>query len=305
VEHGSGSEEDLPAVKSDRFKALVERKRQERLAREAAEEARKAERRAEQEKLASELEQLASDEGNVSDITDDEAGRKLTQDARPTRKASKRAIEEMSRETQRMARNMQLAHEAKTRKKISKHSLFERFNYRPAGETAPPATSSSRPATPPTDAEMKDAETPPSSPPMAPKDLSKETVEGTETTAEIVDNDDSPSVETLLTTKIDKGKGKEVLPQVSDKPALQPKRQVRVKFPQPMVNHVTIDPFRVEDILGRERDSVERTDRFATGERRVRRFRFRQRPLASHLDGRVDGRVDGRDPVQKGAGDFH
>lgn len=243
AEHRSDSDEDVPALKSDRFKALVERKKQERLAREAAEEARKAEQRAEREKLASELEQLVSDEGNVSDITDDEAGRKLTQGARPTRKASKRAVEEMSRETQRMARNMQLAHEAKTRKKISKNSLFERFNYRPAGEAAHPATSSSRPATPPTDAEMKDAETPPSSPPVAPEDLPKN-VEGAATGPQMDDADEAPSVEALvsaLTTQIDKGKGKEAMPQNLDEATSKPKRQVRVKFPQLMVNHVTID----------------------------------------------------------------
>jgi mediator of replication checkpoint protein 1 len=50
VQNNSASEDDLPSLKSDRFKALVERKRQERLAREAEEEARKTERRAQQEK---------------------------------------------------------------------------------------------------------------------------------------------------------------------------------------------------------------------------------------------------------------
>ncbi|KAK2592682.1 hypothetical protein QQS21_009612 [Conoideocrella luteorostrata] len=162
------SDNDLPALKSDRFKALVQRKRQERLAREAAEEARKAERLAQQEKLASELEQLVSDEDDGG-ITDDEGGRRLTQEARPTRKAGRKAIEEMNRETQRLARSMQLAHEAKTRKKISKASLFERFNYRPAGginEEQQQTNSSSRPNTPRSDVEMDDVDTPPSSPPL-------------------------------------------------------------------------------------------------------------------------------------------
>ncbi|KAG5979100.1 hypothetical protein E4U55_005564 [Claviceps digitariae] len=165
------SDNDLPALKSDRFKMLVERKRQERLAREAAEEARKAEQWAQQEKLTSEMDQLASDDGDDGGITDDEGGRRLTQGVRPTRKASRKAIEEMNRETQRMARNMQLAHEAKTKKKISKQSLFQRFNYKPAGHVEPepePRThSSSRPTTPHSDVEMNanDAATPPSSPP--------------------------------------------------------------------------------------------------------------------------------------------
>ncbi|KAG6003395.1 hypothetical protein E4U21_002070 [Claviceps maximensis] len=165
------SDDDLPALKSDRFKILVERKRQERLAREAAEESRKAERRAQQDKLTSELDQLASDDGDSGGITDDEGGRRLTQEARPTRKASRKAIEEMNRETQRMARNMQLAHEAKTKKKISKQSLFQRFNYKPAGyvEPEPQTHSSSRPTTPHSDIvemNVKDAATPPSSPPV-------------------------------------------------------------------------------------------------------------------------------------------
>ncbi|KAG5996949.1 hypothetical protein E4U54_002467 [Claviceps lovelessii] len=169
MDDNEDSDNDLPALKSDRFKMLVERKRQERLAREAAEEARKAEQRARQEKLASEMEQLASDDSDGDGITDDEAGRRLTQEARPTRKASRKAIEEMNRETQRLARNMQLAHEAKTKKRISKQSLFQRFNYKPAGHVEPePRThSSSRPSTPHSDAEMNvnDAATPPSSPP--------------------------------------------------------------------------------------------------------------------------------------------
>jgi mediator of replication checkpoint protein 1 len=102
----------------------------------------------------------------VVEYSDDDGGRKLTQQARPTRKASKKALEEMHRETQRMSRNMQLAHEARTKKKITKSDLFARFNYKPAGfveneivEQARPTSSSSVPRT---DTEMKD--TPPTSP---------------------------------------------------------------------------------------------------------------------------------------------
>ncbi|KAG6184242.1 hypothetical protein E4U36_002122 [Claviceps purpurea] len=168
IDESDDSDNDLPALKSDRFQLLVERKRQERLAREAAEEARKAERWAQQEKLNSEMELIASDDGEIG-ITDDEGGRRLTQQARPTRKASKKAIEEMNRETQRMTRNMQLAPEIKTKTKISKSSLFQRFNYKPTGYIEPEPElrthSSSRPTTPHSDIEMNDAGTPPSSPP--------------------------------------------------------------------------------------------------------------------------------------------
>lgn len=222
----SDTENELPLTKSDRFKALVERKRQERLAREAAEETEREERLARQEQLASEMDQFDSDGQHASD---EEGGRRLTQEVRPTRKASKKAIEEMNRETQRIARNMQLAHEAKTRKKISKATLFEKFNFKPAGQTpaaaAAPQNSSSRPSTPNrSDVEMGDAETPPTSPPSASKSK-EQTVpavaqqEG-QTTAMDVDPIAAPTAQ-------DKGKGVTVAEQEQTK---EPRR-VRVRLP--------------------------------------------------------------------------
>lgn len=232
----SDSEQDLPALKSDRFQALVEQKRQERLAREAFEEARKAEQRACQEKLASELEQLDSDDGAGSGITDDEGGRRLTQKARPRRKASKKAVEEMNRETQRMARNMQLAHEAKTRKRISKASLFERFNFRAAtgAHSEPNMHSSSRPTTPRSDAEIKDADTPPSSPPGATEndqELPKLQID-----AQNAADDELPSLDEVMdlaTRSPPKDKGKALAANVeetSQEPP-KPRRRVRVRLP--------------------------------------------------------------------------
>jgi mediator of replication checkpoint protein 1 len=234
--NSDSDEDDLPSLKSDRFKALVERKRQERLAREAAEEAKREERRAQQEKLSSEMGELDSADDNVSDITDDDGGRKLTQDgARPSRKASRKAVEEMNRETQRMARSMQLAHDAKTRKKISKNSLFERFNFRPAGEPQeqlpPQPQSSSRPTTPQSDIEMGDAETPPTSPPSTKKQAEAAPV------PEVAEDDceDLPTLDAISTSptvpKVDKGKGKAV-DVLQEAPAdTKTKRRVRVKFP--------------------------------------------------------------------------
>ncbi|KAM0429345.1 hypothetical protein ACHAPT_006563 [Fusarium lateritium] len=232
----SDSEDDMPALKSDRFKELVERKRQQRLAAEAAEEAKRAERAARQEQLAQELEQMVSDD-NDSGITDDEGGRRLTQTDRPkARKASRKAIEEMNRETQRMARNMQLAHEAKTRKKITKNSLFERFNYRPAGETGPKIVSSSRGATPHSDVEMQDAETPPSSPPVA-KQPAKPVAEDDDEDMELPTLDGLPASAKL---KLDKGKGKAI--DIPDRQSAQkPRRQVRVKLPPATVNVTMLD----------------------------------------------------------------
>lgn len=246
------SDNDLPALKSDRFKALVERKRQERLAREAAEEARKAERRAQQEKLASELEELVSDD-EVDGITDDEGGRRLTQEARPTRKASRKAIEEMNRETQRMARSMQLAHEAKTKKKISKASLFERFNYKPAGgveANMPAANSSSRPTTPQSDVEMGDADTPPSSPPVD-KQEDKSTTE----TATLADATRINELEVMAHPEVAKDVALKTTEETS-KP-LNTKRRVRVRLPVVPTNMASLDSDEELQVTTTAKDKLE------------------------------------------------
>ena len=162
----SSSDDELPAnpTANARFLALVEKKRQERLAKEAEIQQLKGEKAAERARLSKHHSKILEDD--VVEYSDDDGGRKLTRQARPTRKASKKALEEMHRETQRMSRNMQLAHEARTKKKITKSDLFARFNYKPACfvenevvELARPTSSSSAPRT---DTEMKD--TPPTSP---------------------------------------------------------------------------------------------------------------------------------------------
>ncbi|RSL46428.1 hypothetical protein BHE90_015333 [Fusarium euwallaceae] len=235
--HTDSDSEGPSLTSKERLKALAERKARENRAREAAEEERKAERLARQEELAQELEKMASDD-NDSGITDDEGGRRLTQSDRPKiRKASKKAIEEMNRETQRMARNMQLTHEAKTRKKITKNSLFERFNYRPAGAPEHKIASSSRGPTPHSDVEMQDAETPPSSPPQAKQPA--------EPVAQEVDEDMGlPSLDNLAESaklKLDKGKGKAIDIPDRQQPAKKPRRQVRVKLPPARVNVTMLD----------------------------------------------------------------
>ncbi|KAL3608128.1 hypothetical protein FPOAC2_03121 [Fusarium poae] len=235
--NNSDSDEDLPSIKSDRMAALLERQRQKKSAEESAKEAERAEKRAKQEKLAQDIEQMASDDDD-SGITDDEGGIRLTQTGRPSaRKASKKAIEEMNRETQRMSRNMQLKHQAKTRKKISKSSLFERFNFRPAGGTDSKVASSSRGPTPHSDVEMNDADTPPSSPPV-----SKETVQPTEPVAQD-DEFDLPTIDELAETtkpKLNKGKGKAIETTTEHaQPTQKPKRQFRVKLP-PVRANVTL-----------------------------------------------------------------
>ncbi|RYO73992.1 hypothetical protein DL766_008400 [Monosporascus sp. MC13-8B] len=248
----SDTEDELPAnlAKSDRFKALVARKREERLAKEA-EEARKQRERAQ--RIAETMPANSDiDDDDISDITDDDEGRRLTQGtSRPARKASKKALEEMNRETQRLSRSLQLAHEAKTKKKISKASLFERFNFRVEGVAAEhkPA-SSSRPSTPvsaqQTDVEVGDVGTPPSSPPLpsAPKSASTAPAgvqSGLETTRED-EGDELLDIAAALvqTTKEEKDKGKAVASPAQPAEA-KTKRQVRVKFPPMQANLVTID----------------------------------------------------------------
>ncbi|KZF19051.1 hypothetical protein L228DRAFT_264165 [Xylona heveae TC161] len=234
----SGSDSDLPDEPQNnaRLLALVARKREER----AAKEAEAARAREEREARLKEAQQL--DSGSESG-SDKETGRRLTQQARPTRKASKKALEDMHRETQRMSRNMQLAHEARTKKKITKESLFARFNFRgnPASSTTPTeeaqnkgsisdnaATTSGSSSAPTSDVEhAAGKDTPPTSP-ILPENSSaeKDNTEGksleTVDSAPSIANDiagtndenedrDGPTLEDLLSQpirKIDKGKGK-------------------------------------------------------------------------------------------------
>ncbi|KAL1901868.1 hypothetical protein Sste5346_001572 [Sporothrix stenoceras] len=254
-----------------RFQALVARKQKEARAREEAEERKREARMAamadnsdndddddvamggldEDDDILMRDAEGADD--NPSDITDDEGGRQLTQNmagARPERKASKKALEEMHRETQRMARNLQLTHEAKTRKKVTKASLFERFNFHPTGAAAAAAapvakepTSSSRPTSPVspnnnTDTEMRAvADTPPSSPPVpvvpdALFDKTKETAVATTTTLESAD-----------LPRLDKGKGNAVETTVvaDEQPKTEVKRNIRLRMPMVQTNLVMID----------------------------------------------------------------
>lgn len=128
----SGS--DLPAEPQHnaKLKSLVTRKREEFRAKEAAKEQKAAKRK----RLSYKHSDVASiSVGHaVSKMSEDSASdqigeSRLTQQTRPTRKASKKALLEMNRETQRMSRNMQLAHQAMTKKKVTKESFLSRFNF--------------------------------------------------------------------------------------------------------------------------------------------------------------------------------
>ena len=176
------SDEDLPAApeKDSKFLALVAKQTEKRKAKEAKEKARRKELERERRK-DQDLQSLGGTD--ESDDMDKEVASRLTQQTdRPARKASKRAVEEMNRETQRINRNMQLAHQAKTKKKITKESLLARFQFGAAMLPTPDPTlhqinSTTASSAPASDrGEVMGQETPPTSPihPPEPKALQQE-----------------------------------------------------------------------------------------------------------------------------------
>ncbi|RDW72268.1 uncharacterized protein DSM5745_07440 [Aspergillus mulundensis] len=168
----SGSEDEKAAPKrNSRFLELVAQKRKEREEKERAEADKKAAKAKEREALNA---NMFSDDESANDSGSGK--KKAPKKARPARKAGKKALEDMNRETQRMSRNMQLAHEAQTKKKITKESFFARFNFmQPQGQTAPeqPGDNSSTTAGSQHSSDVeahKDKETPQTSPILSPAD---------------------------------------------------------------------------------------------------------------------------------------
>jgi mediator of replication checkpoint protein 1 len=231
--HSSDSDSDLPAdpSTSTRLRDLVNRRRAERLARE------QAEKEAEEEAAATGQAPL-SDMFNDEDTRDEVTEQRLTQSARPTRKASKKALEEMNRETQRIKRNMQLTHQAKVKKRFTPQDFLSAFN-RPkissglanvtnaadVTSSSPPPESFSETGT------NKDRDTPPSSPPSI-DDALKSVLQQPVGTAALEESDeDMLSLQDILTQprKVDKGKAPAHQPPAEPKSI--PIRRVRVKTP--------------------------------------------------------------------------
>jgi mediator of replication checkpoint protein 1 len=250
-----------------KFLALVEKHRKQRLAREAADEAKRAERLEQLKKVGSrgssnlgpDTLAIPSDE---SDNSDGNAGQRLTQQARPTRKASKKALEEISRETQRMSRSMQLAHQARTKKKITKESLLARFNFvtpgsdvgRPTDTGHADTTASSAPAS---DVEgSKDQKTPPTSPlQYEDKQVATEAQRPAATIASTtIADSELPTVGDLLSSRppaLDKGKGKAIaVDEVNDV-----ERQATKNPSKPQVRPIRVRWSKQDAVMARGADS--------------------------------------------------
>ncbi|KAI4642962.1 hypothetical protein J4E93_007031 [Alternaria ventricosa] len=154
---GSDSDESSRPIHTTDLQERVRRIREERLAKQREEEAQQANSK----KLARRL----ADQGSGSE-SDGESGRRLTQQAKPTRKAGKKALEAMARDQQRISRNMQLTHQAKTKKRFTTQDLFKKFNYQvPNAEVVTLPTPEASSALTSSDAEANQIQdTPPTSP---------------------------------------------------------------------------------------------------------------------------------------------
>ena len=282
------SDSDLPAnpQTNSRFLELVARKRAERETKQAEEDKKRAARFAKQRVFQ---QQLSKDASSASSLSDEDrmVERKLTQQARPTRKASKKALEEMNRETQRMSRNMQLTHQAKTKKKITKDSLLARFNFRtPASlniETLQHPSSStvasSRPAT-----DMEDAvneESPPTSPIRSGDPCVGAVESGTPNDSTVLEcgtaciereEDDLPSMVDILSKpmpKTDEGKGnareQDVLnayPEIKGSKSTFTQPPIRFRQPKPSMADADGDSDSDLEILPTRKIKKSRTDVF-------------------------------------------
>ena len=312
---GSDSDSNLPAnpLTNERLSALVAQKRAERKAREAMEAEKRAAREAQyiQQNESRRSRQSATPLGESEDDSDDVVAKKMTQQARPTRKASKKALEEMSRETQRMNRNMQLAHQARTNKKITKESLFARFNFRttnaPGGNTYQAQTSSTVVSSAPVSETegVQHQATPPSSPP-ARQDSSKPYMQDSAAAAldmafpAVVSDEDEalPTLDEVLNEPIhtsEKGKLKavdhtaeDVIPAPALPKALLSKPTIKIKLPKISTRSKTQQEDSESDleILAPQKSKASRLavfDRFSTGKLSEARSLHKLRTMA-HLD---------------------
>ncbi|KAJ6087499.1 hypothetical protein N7467_006413 [Penicillium canescens] len=229
-----------------RFLSLVAQKRKEREEREKAEADKKAAaRKAQMEHFSSEV--LSGEESGADDPG---SAHKLSQKARQPRKASKKALDEMRQETQRMSRNMQLAHQAKTKKKITKESLFARFNFmqpEPSATEQPVVNSSSTASSQnSSDGELRKLkDTPHTSPVIGVADESKTAAVGSEAQTQATDvgmdanQEDLPIFDEVVAEKAEMGQAQE--PEVKQVSPSVPKAAKEKRISRPL----TQPPIRV------------------------------------------------------------
>ncbi|KAE8838547.1 hypothetical protein PTNB85_02778 [Pyrenophora teres f. teres] len=115
---GSESDESSRPIHDADLQERVRRIREERLAKQREEKAGKIKPK-----------KTARRQEDEDSHSDGENSRRLTQHAKPTRRAGKKAMEAMARDQQRISRNMQLTHQAKTKKRFTTQDLFKKFNY--------------------------------------------------------------------------------------------------------------------------------------------------------------------------------
>ncbi|KAF1977342.1 hypothetical protein BU23DRAFT_526724 [Bimuria novae-zelandiae CBS 107.79] len=222
------SEHSTPTRNAD-FRERVERIRAERLAkRQEAKQGRKKNAR-----------QAGDDEPDSN--SDGEGSRRLTQLAKPTRKAGKKALEAMARDQQRIVRNMQLTHQAKTKKRYGTKDLFAKFGFNQGIERAeitglPTPVASSVPAT--SDAEVQAHDTPPTSPPGFEDAPEKD---------EVMTGIEAPA--SPVPVKVDKGKGR--APEFQHLPPNQTMEAAR---------HITVQNARLESKKPKEDAMIDLDD---------------------------------------------
>lgn len=224
VNGGSDSDSSARPVHNASLQERVRRIRAERLAKKQEEEVEQAKSKASSRRV----EQSGSD-------TDGEVGRRLTQQAKPTRKAGKKAMEAMARDQQRISRNMQLTHQAKTKKRYSTKDLFARMGYNASNEQAGALpTPEASFALSSSDVEANQPQdTPPTSPPAQQEHEEKNSLPAVmpmTTASDLKQDKDQP----LVSTKMDKGKGR--APEFQHLP------------PQPWMEQVEPEPVTVQNV---------------------------------------------------------
>lgn len=197
---GSDSDKSSPRASAADLQERVKRIRAERLAKQ-------------QEQAAQLARQSLSTQAPGQDAgsdSDGEVDRRLTQQAKPTRRAGKKAMEAMARDQQRISRNMQLTHQAKTKKKYSTKDLFTRFGFHGPDEkmTTEASTLDKTTTLVSSDVEAHLAhDTPPTSPSCQDVDTEKAEVEISNLTPKAVRKPSTDDT-TPVPTKVDKGKGR-------------------------------------------------------------------------------------------------